>query len=131
MFSSEFPLIIVSKRDGKIRIIISYLGLNSASIVGKWTLPRIDEVLDSLGNSTMFSTLDLRSEFFQNAIDLDSIEFIAFVIEVHGHAAAPSASARFMLCVTENLEHIHMCRDGAIARASVFMGLSSEFYFRR
>ena len=72
------PLVVVPKKDGSIRITVNYKRLNSLSIVGKWPLPRIDEVLDSLGKSTIFSTFDLMSGFFQNAIDPGSIELYCF-----------------------------------------------------
>ena len=58
------PLLIVRRRDGSIRITVDYKRLNAVSIVGKWPLPRIDEVLDALGEGKLYSTFDLMSFFF-------------------------------------------------------------------
>ena len=43
---------------------VNYKRLNAVSIVGKWPLPRIDEVLDALGEGKLYSTFDLMSVVF-------------------------------------------------------------------
>ena len=97
-FQWASPFVIVPKNDGSLRMTVNYKKLNAVSIVGKWPLPRIDEVLDALGKGKVYSTFDLMSGFFQNAIHRDSVELTAFITPrglyqflrmPQGHAGAP------------------------------------------
>ena len=71
------PLVVVMKKDGNIRLTCNYQRLNDATIIPVLPLPSIDELLDSLGGSTLFSVLHLASGFFQAAIEPDSIPLTA------------------------------------------------------
>ena len=117
------PLVIVRKKDGSIRITVDYKKLNAVSIVGKWPLPRIDEVLDVLGKGKIFSTFDVMSGFLQNAIDSDSVELPAFITPrglyqhlrmPQGHSGEPSAFVRLMQIVIAGLQSVCMYLDDAI-----------------
>ena len=63
------PAIIVPKKNGGVRVCIDYRRLNKITIPGSMPLPRCDDCLDALGGSKWFSTLDLRSGFFQVGLD--------------------------------------------------------------
>lgn len=79
------PLILVPKKssDGskKWRLCIDYRQLNRKLIADKFPLPRIDEILDSLGRAKYFSCLDLFSGFHQIELHKDSRELTAFTTE--------------------------------------------------
>lgn len=79
------PLILVPKKstDGskKWRMCIDYRQLNRKLIADKFPLPRIDEILDSLGRAKFFSCLDLFSGFHQIKLEKDSRELTAFTTE--------------------------------------------------
>ena len=47
---------------------LDYIRLNELTVPDSHQLPRIDDTLDALGGSTLFSTLDLKSEFHQVSI---------------------------------------------------------------
>lgn len=49
------------KKDGNLRLCIDYRGLNSVTKPDLYPLPRIDDMLDELGNMKYFSTMDLAS----------------------------------------------------------------------
>jgi hypothetical protein len=56
---------LVKKKDGKLRFAIDYRHINSISTIPAYPMPRVDSCIDSLGNSAWFSTMDLRSAFWQ------------------------------------------------------------------
>ena len=75
--SRASPLVVVvPKLDGSIRITANYEKLNAASIVATCLPPRKEEVLDSLGKGRVYSTFDLMSGFFHNAVHPDSVELL-------------------------------------------------------
>ena len=72
------PIVSVRKRDGTHRFCIDYRELNSVTKPDTYPLPRIEDLLDQLGESCYFSTLDLSSGFWQIRIHPDSVEKTAF-----------------------------------------------------
>jgi len=59
------PVVIVKKKNGKLRLCVDYRQLNAVTIRDQYPLPRIDELLDSFKDCHYFSTIDLASGFWQ------------------------------------------------------------------
>lgn len=68
----------------KWRIVIDYRKLNEKTISDRYPIPNITDILDKLGRSMYFSTLDLASGFHQIEVDERDISKTAFSVE-NGH----------------------------------------------
>jgi len=79
--SSEwgFPVVLVPKKDGTLRFCVDYRLLNVVTKKDSYPLPRMDECIDSLGEATIFSTLDCNAGYWQVAIAPEDREKTAFV----------------------------------------------------
>ena len=73
------PVVMVRKRDGTLRFCVDYLELNSVTKANTFPLPRIDDLLDQLGATRYFSTLDLAFGYWQIPRHPDFIEKTAFI----------------------------------------------------
>jgi putative transposase len=58
------PVLMIPKPKGGLRMCVDYRQLNAASETDSYPMPRIDEILDSLGKAVIFSKIDLRWGFF-------------------------------------------------------------------
>ena len=72
------PVVLVRKRDGTLRLCIDYRQLNAKTVKDAFPLPRIEEALECLGGSVLFSSLDLAHGFFQLSMHPDSVPRTAF-----------------------------------------------------
>ena len=79
--SYNSPLIIVKRPDGDIRPCIDYRELNAVLEPISFPLPRISDLLNSLGKSTYISTMDLASAYHQCEIRPEDREKTAFTVK--------------------------------------------------
>ena len=73
-------VILVRKKDGSLRFCIDFRKLNNKTIKDAYLLPHIDETLDSLQGSQWFSSLDLKLEYWQVEMDVESKPLTAFTL---------------------------------------------------
>ena len=106
------PVVMVCKKDGTHRFCIDYRALNSVTKADVFPLPRIDDLLDQLGEAHYFSTLDLAAGYWQIRVHPDSREKTAFItpqglfefcVMPFGLTNAPSVFQRLMQRVLAGL----------------------------
>ena len=71
-------LLFVTKKDGSLRMCIDYRALNKVTVKNRYPLPRIDDLLDSLGGATVFSSLDLQQGYHQLRIREEDVPKTVF-----------------------------------------------------
>ena len=72
------PVTLVPKSDGSTRFCVDYRKLNSVTKRDSYPLPRICDIMDTLGRSKIFSTMDLKSAYHQIPVHPADIEKTAF-----------------------------------------------------
>ena len=104
----------------KWRIVIDYRRLNDVTVSEIYPLPLITDILDQLGHSKYFSTLDLASGFHQICLNPKDTEKTGFSVTTNGISGqfeftrmpfglknAPSTFQRLMNSVLSGLQGLH------------------------
>ncbi|GFX83592.1 hypothetical protein TNCV_325411 [Trichonephila clavipes] len=68
------------EKDGSSRMCIDYRKLNQKLVKDKFPLPIIEDVLDTLQEAKVYSTLDLRNGFFHVDVDEDCRKYTSFIV---------------------------------------------------
>ena len=73
-------IVLVRKKTGELCFCIDLRKLNVRTVKDAQTLPRIEDSLDSLNGAIIFTSLDLKSGYWQVELDEDSIPYTAFTV---------------------------------------------------
>ena len=78
------PVVLIRKKDGTLRFCINLWKLNTCTVRDPYSLPHIEESLDCLNGACIFTSLDLKSGYWQVLMDEDSIPLTAFTVSPLG-----------------------------------------------
>ena len=123
------PMVVVRKKDGTARICIDYRQLNSVTDIDAYPLPRIEDILDAIGQSKFITTLDLAKGYWQVPVSVDDQDKTAFVSPLDlfrftampfGLCGAPATFQRLMDSVIHG-QHLflfgrHRCVQSQLGR---------------
>ena len=73
-------VVLVPKKDGGLRLCVDLRKLNEQTIKDAYSLPQIDKTLDSLQGFQWFSSLNLKSSYWQVKMDEESKPLTAFTV---------------------------------------------------
>ena len=81
---SESPwasnIVLCRKKSGELRMCVDYRQLNARTIRDSYGLPRIEEILDSLGGNSYYTVLDMKSGYHQVEVLEEHKERTAFTV---------------------------------------------------
>ena len=79
--SSEWasPIVIIKKKDDTIRLCVDYRRLNAMTQVDAYPMPRIDDILDQVGQARYITTLDLAKGYWQVPVAEEDRPKTAFI----------------------------------------------------
>lgn len=107
------PIFLVSKKDtDEKRFVVDFRKLNDATQKERYPMLHVDDALDSLAGSTLFSSVDLSAGFWQVPLSIDSKPKTAFQttsgqyqfkVMAFGLCNAPSTFQRLMTHITRGL----------------------------
>ena len=73
------PIVLILKKDESLRLCVHYRHLNAILQTNAYPMPRIDDLLDHLGQANILSTLNLTRRYWQVPMAKTSCHKTAFV----------------------------------------------------
>jgi len=70
--------VLIEKKDDSIRFCVDFRKLNAITKKDSYPIPQIDDILDRLAGNSWFSSLDLKSDYWQVKICPEDKEKTAF-----------------------------------------------------
>ena len=117
------PCLLVPKPNNKVRLCTDYRKLNLVTIKDSYPLPRIDDILDSIGNSTFLTQIDLLKGYHHIPLSDRAKLMSAFITPFglfqyerlpFGMSNAPATFQRIINQVIQDLEGVYAYIDDIV-----------------
>lgn len=118
------PIVPIVKHDGTVRICGDYkVTVNGATNAESYPLPRVEDLLASIGNGKVFSKLDVANAYQQLELEEDSKKYVT--ISTHkglfkynrlpfGVSTAPAVFQRTMESLLQGIPHVCVYMDDVL-----------------
>ena len=73
------PVVLIPEPDNTIRFCIDYRRLNAVTVPDAFPMPRIDDLIDKVGNAKFLTKIDLAKGYWQVPLDDEAVPLSAFV----------------------------------------------------
>ena len=106
------PIVLAPKKDGTYQFCVDFRWVNSVTKKDAHPMPRVDDILDQLGGSRNYSTLDLASGYWQVPLKEEDMEKTAFSVGLNHYEfkfmpfGLTNAPATFQRMMGEDLERV-------------------------
>ncbi len=129
-FPYNSPIFVVPKKDGSPRYVLDFRKLNANLHTDKYSMKSVEECIGDIGRSgsTIFSTLDLSSGFWQLPLAPESQKYTAFTVQNQGQFqwtrtsqglhSAPLQYQRLMELTVKGLHNIIVYIDDLLVHDS-------------
>ena len=124
------PIFVVAKKNGGLRLVQDFRALNAQTHTDKYSMKDVSECIGEIGRSgsTIFSTIDLTSGFWQMLLQPKSRHYTAFTISGMGQfqwittpmglLGSPASFQRLMEAVVAGLANIIVYIDDLLLHSS-------------
>jgi len=121
------PVLFVKKKDGKLRLCVDYRALNTDTVKDAFPLPIIEDLFHQIGNSKIFSRLDLMSGYHQIRMHPDDEEKTGFNtpfghyhwrVMPFGVTNGPATFQRFMNNILGDSSHVIVYLDDILIHSA-------------
>ena len=121
------PVVVVPKPNGEVRLCVDMRQANCAVERERYPIPTIDEVLQDMNNSKVFSKLDLRWGYHQIELSEESREITTFITHkglyrykrlMFGISSAPEKYQQVIQQTLQGIEGVHNISDDIIVHGA-------------
>ena len=123
------PIFVVKKKDGSFRLVQDFRALNQQTYIDKYSMRDVTECIHEIGRaeSTIFSTIDLTSGFWQMVLEPKSRPLTAFTVYGMGQfefktspmglLGCPASFQRLMETVTKDIPNVIVYIDDILVHS--------------
>lgn len=123
------PSLLVPKPDGSSRLCTDYRKVNSVTVPDAYPLPRIDDLIDTVGAAKLVTTIDLQKGYYQIGMTDRAKTISAFttpfglfqyLVMPFGMMNAPATFQRAISCTVQNLVGVQTYLDDLVITSDMW-----------
>lgn len=117
------PCLLVPKEDGQLRFCTDYRRVNAVTVPDAYPLPRVDDLIDEVGQAKYITKIDLLKGYYQIPLTEDAQQISAFItpfglfhylVAPFGMRNCPATFQRAMNSLTQGLEGVSVYIDDVL-----------------